>query len=416
MARRGDRITSVRIRGFRSLADVNLDLQGLSVLIGANGAGKSAVIEAFESLRYFAGAGATVPEYFREHTRPIRSGSGSFAFEVEIEGEAQAPRLRYELEVYQSGDGSVGVEKETLDVGPIGDAKEPRRLIDRTRGHGRVLDRAKGRLVEVNRDSSSLLLGRLGHAPTPASETAVEQVAFRRAAEALRNIEVHVPFEVMSAWAARRTGRRSASRESNMLQPASRLELLAANLGNVYHGLKNDHGAAHWAETMEYVRQGLGGDVDDVAASADASGGQHAISVRYRSSGAIPAAALSDGTLAYLAFVALLRLPTERTVLAFDEPELHLHPALLLRVMSMFESISRDSPVVLATHSDRLLDALLDPAASAVLCELDESRATRLLRPDRQLLGKWLTDFRDLGDLRSAGLQSAVMEPPGPKE
>lgn len=201
-------------------------------------------------------------------------------------------------------------------------------------------------------------------------------------------------------------------RESQLLQPAQRLELLGLNLSNVFHSLKNDHSNAHWNETLDHVRLGLGDDIEDISASADAAGGQHAISVNFKSSGRLPAMALSDGTLVYLAFVALLRAPSSRSLLAFDEPELHLHPGLLVRVLSMFETVAATCPVVLATHSDRLLDALQDPAKSVVLCDLDEKRATRLLRPNKAMLTKWLTKYRGLGDIRSTGLQDAVIPRP----
>lgn len=47
------RIESVRVAGFRSLADVCLsDLGGLTVLIGANGSGKSNLIRFFEMLSW----------------------------------------------------------------------------------------------------------------------------------------------------------------------------------------------------------------------------------------------------------------------------------------------------------------------------------------------------------------------------
>ena len=83
------------------------------------------------------------------------------------------------------------------------------------------------------------------------------------------------------------------------------------------------------------------------------------------------------------AFVALFRLPEKRSLLAFDEPELHLHPRLVLRVLGFFEKMALESPVILATHSDQLLDGLNDPAGSVVLSELaGEGWATILRRPD----------------------------------
>ena len=121
------------------------------------------------------------------------------------------------------------------------------------------------------------------------------------------------------------------------------------------------------------------------------------------------AAQLSDGTLAYLAFIALFRLNASRpSLLALDEPDLHLHPRLLLRVLDFLEAMAREHPVLCATHSDRLLDGLSDPARSAVLCELDESGTTRLLRPDAEALERWLERYRGLGEIRGAGHEASI--------
>jgi predicted ATPase len=93
----------------------------------------------------------------------------------------------------------------------------------------------------------------------------------------------------------------------------------------------------------------------------------------------------------------------------FDEPEIHLHPRLLARVMGFFQRVAERCPVVLAAHSRRLLDELHDPAASAVLCELDEEQATRLRYPDRAALEDWLKDYDGLGRILDAGYEAEVM-------
>ncbi len=217
---------------------------------------------------------------------------------------------------------------------------------------------------------------------------------------ALDHIEVHVPFEVMATWVGRSTQRRSAMRGAALHQPANRLEKLGANLANVYSSLKNDFDEDHWQQTMAYVRLGLGEDVRSINVRPDPGGADIGLWVKYAGiDQQLPASALSDGTLAYLALVALYRLDAGSALLAFDEPELHLHPALLMRALDFFEAMARDRPVILATHSDRLLDGLSDPARSAVLCELDEARRTRLIRPDPEALGRWLG--------RSPGARSA---------
>jgi predicted ATPase len=126
----------------------------------------------------------------------------------------------------------------------------------------------------------------------------------------------------------------------------------------------------------------------------------------------MPAADLSEGQLSYLAFVGLCELHNDRPVLAIDEPELHLHPALLARVAWMLEEASEKAPVIVATHSDRFLDALEDPAQSVVLCELDEHGGTRLARPDKGRLTEWLERYRGMGDLRAHGLEPHVFAQP----
>ena len=201
-------------------------------------------------------------------------------------------------------------------------------------------------------------------------------------------------------------------REPVILEPASSLARYGSNIANAFYSLKSDFPVQHWQDTLEYVRLGLGEDLEDVGTRADAGGGRHALTVKYRDM-TIPAVALSDGVLAYLAHVALFRLSGSASLVAFDEPELHLHPALLMRVLGFFESLAEERPVLLATHSDRLLDALEHPERSAVLCELDEDRATRLLRPDAEKLKLWLEKFT-MGEMRSGGHESALFaERPG---
>ncbi|MDX9720794.1 MAG: AAA family ATPase, partial [Myxococcota bacterium] len=97
-----------------------------------------------------------------------------------------------------------------------------------------------------------------------------------------------------------------------------------------------------------------------------------------------------------------------RSLLAFDEPELHLHPALLSRVVWMLEELSERTPVILSTHTDRLLDALTEPVKSVVLCEADEDDGVRLRRPNAERLADWLEHYSGLGSIRAAGYQPHV--------
>jgi predicted ATPase len=179
----------------------------------------------------------------------------------------------------------------------------------------------------------------------------------------------------------------------------------------VYFALRNDYGTDHWATTLEYVKLGLGADVVDVAGEAIPGGGAVGLALEVRGRGKVPAVVLSDGELAYLAFVALFRLQAPCSLLAFDEPDLHLHPRLLVRVVQFFETMGERHPVLLATQSDALLDSLSDPAKAVRVCELEQpARRTRVSALDRAALDAWLKDYRGVGHLRGDGYLSQVLQ------
>ena len=232
---------------------------------------------------------------------------------------------------------------------------------------------------------------------------------FAAAAQLFAGIDNHLPFDVTPFWGKRqRGGEKAPLREPRLAEPGHRLALMGDNLVNVYQTLRNDKGKAHWEETLDILRLGIGDDFEDVAVSA-AGGGYTTLALEFRSIGQVPALQLADGILSYLAFVAMFRLEEGRTLLAFDEPETHLHPALLARVMTLFDDAATRYPVILSTHSDRLLDSLVDPVASVVVCELDAQRRTRLRRLDPEQFEKWRNDFLGVGDIRAESQLESIL-------
>jgi predicted ATPase len=227
---------------------------------------------------------------------------------------------------------------------------------------------------------------------------------------ALASIEVHTAIDARAAWATS-AGAISAgdpgARASNIIRPVTRVEQGGRNLPNVYHALRNQK---DWPQTLERIRLALGDQIEDVLTPADPSGGRVGLALRVAGIGEVPAFSMSDGQLSYLALLGVLRLhrPSPPALVVFDEPDLHLHPTLARRLMADLETFARSTPVLVATQSDAMLDALSDPARSSVLCELDEHHATRLVRPDREGLQRWLVDYRGLGDVRAAGYEGVV--------
>lgn len=389
------RVTWIHVSGFKSLRDVRLSLDGLSVLIGDNGSGKSSILEVLELLRSTTHPGY-VSRFASAHGGlPLLLENGAQTLRLAVEVDTGAPHPLYYFQIWKPNASTPDEIIEHQDPIPDG-------LVLRF-DDNRVWHRQSDEVIPIGRTDSLVF----AHAPHDPHVAAV--------AEALRGIDVHLPFQVTASWASRGSERQTP-RSIALVEPTTRLDRFGNNVVNAYQALKNDFGIDHWNETLEYIQLGLGSDVRDVRIEAIPGGGHIALALETHHQGRVPAFSLADGVLSYLAFVAMFRLDQHRTLLAFDEPELHMHPGLLARVLGMLEAMAERYPVVLATHSDRLLDGLSDPAASVVVTELDEDRRTCLRRLDADQLSQWIDDYRGLGELRADGELPSVLAEPGPAQ
>lgn len=119
----------------------------------------------------------------------------------------------------------------------------------------------------------------------------------------------------------------------------------------------------------------------------------------------IPATRLSDGTLRFVALLALLLSPSPPPILCIDEPELGLHPDAVALMADMLVDASQRTQLVVTTHSDSLVSALTAHGDSIVTCE-HQGAGTVLNRVDPDELADWLADYA-LGDLWRMGVMGA---------
>jgi predicted ATPase len=405
-----DRITRLDLENVRCIEKLRLDLHGLQVLIGENGSGKSTLLEAFEVLRRLPSM-EFMESVYGIHSGAVgllRQGENRLSLGVRVEDAAGVePAMEYGFSMLLLG-GQFLIERESLKVWAKGESENPLLAVERKVGTVRSFNQVSGKLEEVSdvqSNQSALLTIQRRQSPQ------MRQPAVDRILAALESIEVHVPFDVRPVWLSRSQKQPLGMREPVMLQPTEHLARQGLNLSNVYHQLRDRN---DWAQTLELVRLGLGFEVESIQLPPDPSGGRVGIGIKYRGlDQAVPGFFLSEGQLSYLAFVAMLQLTSSanRSILCFDEPELHLHPGMISRVMDFFGTMGRSHPVILATHSDVLLNHLDDPGGSVVLCERRKGRA-HIMRPNPAALKPWLKEYRGLGTALSEGAGEIVFEDP----
>jgi len=109
------------------------------------------------------------------------------------------------------------------------------------------------------------------------------------------------------------------------------------------------------------------------------------------------AAALSDGTLRFIALTTLLLQPEfyRPSVILVDEPELGLHPVAITLLASLIKQVSVNTQVIISTQSPFLLDHF-QPEDVLVAERVDGG--TQFTRLDSAKLATWLEDY-SLGQL-----------------
>lgn len=384
-----DRITQLTIEGMRCIESITLGLKDFTVLIGENGTGKSTIIEALEILRKAATESPLIHKIYDRHdgTHLVRHDSALLSLAATIEGDG--PSLTYTIRILRDK-AYLSIDHE--DVIESGSKTVMRRL--GTNYKFVATDQADSEKSDTTAPDEAVI----------ASAKFLKIPQLVRVQQALASIEIYTSLDLRHTW----TNPQGAptARSSNLVRPTERLEPSGTNLVNVYAALRNQR---NWRETLGRLQVSLG-DIEDVLFVNEATGGTQTLSLRWRNTSDVLLSGLSDGQIWIMALVAIQQLQRRvpPSIIAIDEPEIHLHPGMIARVAVGLHEMSEEIPVLVGTQSDAFLNALECPEDIVVLCHLDEQRRTALRRPDREQLETWLAEFKGLGAIRSEGLTNVV--------
>ena len=388
-------LQSLRLDGLLSFAPGSeaIPLTGLNVLIGPNGSGKSNLIEAIELLHStptaFANAirdGGGAQEWLWKGG----NSNGSATIEVCIQGAQRIPDLRYRLSFTAAGQ-RTEVTDEILE-----DTKKAKASAQDVFFYYRF--QAGNPVINVRDLASSAGVQRSERHLERQSLVPDESVLSQRKDPDLypELTWVGQQFSRIQSFREWRFGRYFELRQPQPADlPSDSLMADSRNLGLVLNEIEHSGGSQNFNKILRrflprydrFSTRIQGGTVQFYL---------HEKGLR----SPVPATRLSDGTIRFMALLALLLSPSLPPLICIEEPELGLHPDAVSLLAEVLADAAERTQLIVATHSETLVSALTEQANSVLVCENREG--TVLHRVESEKLRHWLDKYR-LGEIWRIG-------------
>lgn len=357
-------ISKLTIRGLRSIRELaDFELRYLNVLIGANGSGKSnlvlflRMVSAMESGRLQS----FVRQFGSARSLLFRSARRAES----IAGRIEFGSTGYDFELLSAEDGSFYYGRESVWIWDRSKYSKPH---DEPLGSGQL-------------------------------ETRIREHSTQRGIHGGKSLSADTRESIQSwiVYHFHDTGHGSSLREpSPERADHARLEKNGRNLAALLLRLKQEN-CAEYSAIVDAVRA-VAPFFDDFVPVAErtASGEQVTLLWNQRASTEpFGAAALSDGTLRFIALATALLQPVSPSTMIIDEPELGLHPQAIAYLGGLIRSAATKTQIIVCTQSPLLVDQFQAEDIVIVSREQGESKFRRLTREE---LSEWIGDH-SLGEL-----------------
>ncbi|MDC0743316.1 AAA family ATPase [Polyangium mundeleinium] len=387
-------LRKLSVKNFRLLRDVTIDVEPGKpiVLIGPNGSGKSSVIQVLDLLSRWAGAGFVAGCHAFDGFWSLMTSAPDVEetrIDLDIEFSPNDPILHYGMGACSPG----RITQEILEKRPS-PGVVPNALVDRQAGN-LVLWNERRQVFE----DQAISLHEL-------SFESVRQVAsypsLAGLQSALSSIRIYDGFLTTPLWTRSPQEGKFSPFDGGVLSMEPHIDRRGLALVNALYFIKENEDEHAWNELLYALRSEFPF-VDRLEFPPEHTGGR--ISLQFRDkrypSTRFSGHQMSEGMATYLCLLAAILSPEPTMALAFDEPDRHLHPSALRRIVYLLERASEHTAVFVTTHSDRFLDYLSDPAGSIRICE-PTAEGVKLRMLNREALDEWREHY-SLQELRAQG-------------
>ncbi|MBF0474213.1 MAG: AAA family ATPase [Deltaproteobacteria bacterium] len=361
----------VQIKGFRRLYDLDLDMRPLMVMIGANGVGKTSLLDVFSLLSASAAGNLNIRLNSMGGVADIltfdRGQELSLSIDKDVPGHNP---LKYSFTVVPEGP-SYAISSETLSQVKTG-YPESFKYIYSIYDDIRYYEGDEGKLVRPNWDHNPM-------------ETSLSQVPkmFRQTEELRRILSSATQYHVLDVR------ERAPVKLPQQMKPAE----LPGEDGQdlvpfLYYLRETDF--ERYDTIIDTLKSAFGG--FESLQFPPVAAGMLAMTWKDKQfKKPMYMHQLSEGTLRFLWLVALLQSPGLSTITMIDEPEVSLHPELLSILLELMREASQRTQLIVATHSDRLI-RFLKPEEVVIMDIMDDGCAGAVWS-DSCDLEEWLAEY-----------------------
>lgn len=356
------RLKRLQLSGFKSIsgAGQTIDFGEITVLLGANGCGKSNLISFFKMLNHIVQD--NLPSYVGKQggTDALLFYGSAITEQIDFalnfsqrQEDAPAPAIEYQASLQFGMPDRLFFAREVVMRGAEG--RPPLDISVSHSGHGSfaMVDKIKNQVL------ITALLGIRSYQFHDTSDTAkIKRNGFKDDAHFLRD-------DASNLAAFLRVMKEVPSKQAYYQRIVRHIQRVMPQFG--------DFDLQVLADNADYVR------LNWREQGSDYLFGAHQI---------------SDGSLRFMALAALLLQPPDTlpSVIILDEPELGLHPAAIAELAAMIRTASRHSQLIIATQSTRLVDEF--GCDNLVIVERDEANKCSVFRRlDEPSLAEWLQRY-----------------------